>query len=171
MLREASGSGVIEVVGGEVVDDVNAVDSGRWGTLRLFEHSVKRSVDFRRQALVHRVVSAGGEQPAHDDVFLEAAQVVDLVADRGLGQHFGGLLERRRRDEGLGRQPCLGDAKERRLAALRSQARGKDSLVLLFEDVALGLLVGEEVSLADKRTRRSICRTMTSMCLSLILTH
>ena len=30
---------------------------------------------------------AGRDQAAHDDVLLEAAQVVDLAADRGLGQH------------------------------------------------------------------------------------
>ena len=37
------------------------------------------------------------------------------AADRSLGEHAGGLLERSRRDERLGRQRRLGDAQQHRL--------------------------------------------------------
>jgi hypothetical protein len=40
-----------------------------------------------------REAGAGRDEAAHDDVLLEAAQVVDLAGDRGLGEHLGGLLE------------------------------------------------------------------------------
>ena len=78
---------------------------------------------------VHRQPGAGRDEPTHDDVLLEAAQVVDLAADRRLGEHLGRLLERRRRDERLGRERRLRDAEEQRLAdrrrlpARRSRAR------------------------------------------------
>src|SRR3970040_354972 len=52
------------------------------------------------------------DQPADDDVLLEAAQVVLLAADGGLRQHPGGLLERRRRDEAVGRERSLRDPEE-----------------------------------------------------------
>src|SRR5687767_7357509 len=39
---------------------------------------------------------AGRDQPAHRDVLLQPAQVVDLPRDRRLGQDPGRLLERRR---------------------------------------------------------------------------
>src|SRR6266849_9001903 len=44
----------------------------------------------------------GRDEPAHDHVLLEPAQVVDLAADGGLGQDPGGLLEGRGRDEAVG---------------------------------------------------------------------
>ena len=47
---------------------------------------------------------AGRDQAAHDDVLLQAAQVVHLAADRGLGEHARRLLEGRRRDERVGRR-------------------------------------------------------------------
>jgi hypothetical protein len=49
----------------------------------------------------------GRDQAADDDVLLEAAQVVDLAVDGRLGQHARRLLERRRRDERVGRRLAL----------------------------------------------------------------
>src|SRR6185436_1369074 len=47
---------------------------------------------------------AGGDEPSHDDVLLEAAKVVGLARDRGFREDLGGLLEARRGDERLGRE-------------------------------------------------------------------
>src|SRR5437899_4595772 len=44
----------------------------------------------------------GRDQAAHDDILLQAAQVVHLAVDRGFGKHAGSLLERRRGDERIG---------------------------------------------------------------------
>jgi len=62
---------------------------------------------------------AGGDQPAHDDALLEAAQVVHLAADRGLGEHARRLLEARGRDERVRAERGLGDAEQQRVAARR----------------------------------------------------
>src|SRR5438067_5561568 len=51
---------------------------------------------------------------SNDDVLLQAAQVVHLALNGGFGEHARGLLERRRRDERLGRQRCQ-DRKSTRL--------------------------------------------------------
>src|SRR5437667_13283 len=75
------------------------------------------------------------DQAAHDHVLLETAQVVDATVDRRLGQHLGGLLERRRRDERLGRQRRLRDAEQERVALGRLAAGDDHALVLLLEDV------------------------------------
>src|SRR5207247_7241364 len=48
------------------------------------------------------------DEMADDDVLLEPQQVVPRAADRRVGQHPRGLLERRRRDERLCRQARLG---------------------------------------------------------------
>src|SRR5215475_6198674 len=47
---------------------------------------------------VHHGAGARRDQPADDDVLLEAFERVDLAVDRGFGEHARGLLERRRRD-------------------------------------------------------------------------
>ena len=66
---------------------------------------------------------AGRDQPAHDDVLLEPAQVVHLAADRGLGEHARRLLEARRRDERVGRERGLGDAEQQRVARSPASCR------------------------------------------------
>ena len=52
----------------------------------------------------HHRAGAGRDQTADDHVLLQALQAVDLAVDRRLGEDAGGLLERRRGDEGLGLQ-------------------------------------------------------------------
>src|SRR6185437_9838430 len=64
--------------------------------------------------LGHRGAGASRDEPADNDVLLEAFQRVDLAVDGGLGEHAGGLLERRRREEGAGLQARLGDAEQNR---------------------------------------------------------
>ena len=43
-----------------------------------------------------REAGAGRNDVTHDDVFLEAAQMIDLAERRRFGQHAGRVLERRR---------------------------------------------------------------------------
>src|SRR5690606_7613299 len=91
---------------------------------------------------------AGRDQAADDDVLLEAAQGVAGASDGGLGEHAGGLLERRRRQERLGRQRGLGDAQQDRLEPGRDLAAGLQAGVLLQHALPLGLLAGQEAAVA-----------------------
>src|SRR5258708_25578281 len=52
----------------------------------------------------HRGSGARRDQPADNDVLLEAFQRVHLAVDGGFGEHAGGLLERGRREERAGLQ-------------------------------------------------------------------
>ena len=75
---------------------------------------------------------AGGNQAAHDDVFLEAAQVIHLAGDGGFGEDARGLLEAGGGDEGIRRERRLGDAEQQRApgsgtAALASMTRSFSS--------------------------------------------
>ncbi len=53
---------------------------------------------------------AGGDEVTHDDVFLEAAEVIDSAQGRCFGEDTGGVLERCGGDEGVGFQRGLDDA-------------------------------------------------------------
>src|SRR6266478_561892 len=88
--------------------------------------------------LGHRGAGARRDQPADNDVFLEAFQRVHLAVDGGFGEHPGGLLERGRREERAGLQARLGDAEQHR--------RSRGDLLALF----LGLGVEHvELDLVD----------------------
>src|SRR6185436_943467 len=87
----------------------------------------------RLHAVVARDAGPRRDQATHDDVFLQADQAIDLAVDGGFGEHLGGLLKRRRRDEALGREARLRDAKEERLRDSRLSALREDALVLLVE--------------------------------------
>src|SRR5438128_10919011 len=63
---------------------------------------------------IGRHAGAGGDQTAHDDVLLQAAQVVDSTGDRRLSEYARGFLERRRGDERLRRQRRLRNAQQQR---------------------------------------------------------
>jgi hypothetical protein len=76
---------------------------------------------------------AGGDEMPHDDVFLEAAQVVGLRERGGLGEHTGGVLEGGGGDEALGLDGGLGDAEEDGLCFRRLAAFFGDALVFLLE--------------------------------------
>src|SRR5262245_41443684 len=62
---------------------------------------------------------ARGDEVADDDVLFEPAQGVDLPVGGRVGEDAGGLLERGRRDEGLGGEGRLGDAEQYRLGLRR----------------------------------------------------
>ncbi len=67
---------------------------------------------FEQHLAVHVETGAGRDDVAHDDVFLEPAQVVHLGTGGRLGQHAGRVLERRRAEETLGFERRLGDAEQ-----------------------------------------------------------
>src|ERR1035441_1895450 len=72
-------------------------------------------IGVNRQPLVSAKACTRRNQAAHDDVFLESTQEVDLAANSSFGEHLGGLLEGRGRDEALGRERRLGDTEQERL--------------------------------------------------------
>ena len=110
----------------------------------------------RRRRLVRRdphvpiplEARARRNQPAHRHVLLQPAQVVDLPGDRRLRQHARRLLERRRRDERVGRERCLRDAEQQRLRRGRTAAVADHPLVLLEEAELVHLLVDQELGVA-----------------------
>src|SRR3546814_3309495 len=83
-----------------------------------------------------RQAGAGGNQAPDDHVLLQAAQAVAGAAHGGLGQHAGGLLERGRGDERLGRQRGLGNAQQDRLELRRQFALGFQPDVVLEHALA-----------------------------------
>src|SRR3546814_730389 len=95
-----------------------------------------------------RQAGAGGNQAPDDHVLLQAAQAVAGAAHGGLGQHAGGLLERGRGDERLGRQRGLGNAQQDRLELRRQFALGFQPDVVLEHALALGLLAVQEAAVA-----------------------
>src|SRR5437867_1305993 len=111
----------------------------------------------RRRRLVRRnphvpVVlepGAGRNQPAHRDVLLQAAQVIDLAGDARLRQHTRRFLERRRRDERVGRERRLRNAEQQRPALRRTATLADHALVLLEEPELVDLLVDQELRVPD----------------------
>ena len=61
---------------------------------------------------VHRHARPGRDELADDHVLLEALEPVGTTLDRRLGEHAGGLLERRRRQPRVGRERRLRDSHE-----------------------------------------------------------
>src|SRR6187431_1240598 len=106
-------------------------------------------VQYDLQALVRRQTRTGRDEPTHDDVLLDAAEIVRLAADRSFREHLGGLLERRSRDEGLGRERRLRDAEEHGLRDGGLTTAFHHASVVAFEHVFLDLFVDEEVGVTD----------------------
>src|SRR5262249_31865251 len=142
-------------------------DRGDLGVLRPHRRLGKRLEPRLRVAIQP---SAGRDQPAHDDVLLETPQVVHLAADGRLGEDSRGLLEGCRRDEAVRRQGGLGDPEEDGLG------RGPPAAATLSfsswnTNRSTSSPTTKSVSPTSSiRTRRSIWRTMISMCLSLMVT-
>ena len=97
---------------GEVLVGVAGVERQRLGLRR---HRLDRAV--AEHARPRR------DELADDDVLLEAEQLVGAAFDGRLGQHPGGLLERRRRQPRVGGQRRLGDPHELGTAFGRLLAR------------------------------------------------
>src|SRR6478609_1473181 len=85
------------------------------------------------ELLVSREARARRDQVTHDDVFLEAAERIDLAQRRGVGEDARRLLEGGGRDEALGLQRGLGDAQQDRLGLGGFAAGLLDALVFREE--------------------------------------
>jgi hypothetical protein len=92
-------------------------------------------------------VPAGIRRPTITFSF-NPAQVVPLAHDRGLGEDARGLLERRRRDERVGRQRRLGDAEQHVLERRRLLVLAGLLVVLVQQVRALDLLALDEARVA-----------------------
>src|SRR5215471_554883 len=146
-------SSICSFVGILVAKEVEAgsiVGSRKFGGFgKLLNRS--RSGHFRKQleAAVVFQASASRDETAHDDVFLEAPEVVHLAGNCGFGKDARGLLEARGRDEGIGRERGLGDAEEQRASSSGTATFGDDAVVLLTEAEFVHLFLEEEGSVAN----------------------
>ena len=122
--------------------------------------------------LVQREAGAGGDEVAHDDVLLEAAEIIHAAEGRGFGQDASGVLEARGGDEAVGFQRGLGDAEQDGDGLGGLAALGFDEFVLISKARrSIWSPHRSEVSPGSVTfTLRSIWRTMISMCLSAIST-
>src|SRR6202163_3376202 len=89
--------------------------------------------------LGHRGAGARWDQPADNDVLLEAFQRVHLAIDGGFGEHTGSLLERGRREERAGLQARLGNAEQHR--------RSRGGFLALFLGLGVELIEFDLVDL------------------------
>ena len=80
---------------------------------------------------------------------LRPLQAVDGSVDGSLGEHTGGLLEARGRDEAVGRKRCLGDAEQEGTTNTWAATLREHTLVLFVEAEAVNLLFEQEVGVAD----------------------
>src|SRR6266852_6204894 len=87
-------------------------------------------------------------ETAHDDVFLEAAEIVHLASDRRFCEDAGGLLEARGGDERVCRERRLGDTEEQRTARCGAAAVSDYAVVLFAEAELVDLLLQEELRVA-----------------------
>src|SRR5499427_8839037 len=92
---------------------------------------------------------ASRNQAAHDDVFLEAAEIVHLAGNGSFGEHTRGLLEAGGGDERVGRERRLGDAQEQRTARGRPATAFDGFIVFLAEAELVHLLFEEEVGVTN----------------------
>ena len=103
---------------------------------------------------------------------LRPSSVSDLAVDGGIGEHARGLLERGRRDEAPRLQRRLGDAEQHGLARCRALAGLLEARLISSNSILSSCSpFSSSVSPASSTsTFCSIWRTITSMCLSLIVT-
>jgi hypothetical protein len=128
-----------------------------------------------RLGLAATVVSKAGtgrNEAADDDVFLETTQLVALAHDGSLGKNARRFLEGSGRNERIGRQRGLGNAQQHVSNVAGSLPSAIDAVIFAQELGTFHLFGLDELGITrlDDGNRRSIWRTMTSMCLSLIFT-
>jgi len=97
---------------------------------------------------VERHARAGRNQPAQNDVLLQAAQVIHASFQRCFGEHPGRLLEGGGGDEGLAGEGGLGDAQQLRFAGGGGAIFLEGGLVDLLEAMLVHLLVDDEGGVA-----------------------
>ena len=126
------------------------IGSGKFGRFGKFlNRNGSRHFGEQLNAAVVFEAGAGRNEPAHDDVFLEATEVVNLASNSGFGEYASGLLEAGRRDKGIGRQRGLGDAEEQRATRSGTATFGDDAIVFFTEAELVDLLLEKEGSVAD----------------------
>ena len=96
----------------------------------------------------HGRAGASRDQPADDDVFLQALERIGLAVDRRLGQHPRHLLEGGGGDERARLQRGLGDAEQNGGAGRGFTTLGKHLFVRLVHLKLIDLLAGQEVRIA-----------------------
>src|SRR5271165_500575 len=147
--RLAFGDGVAF---GVLVEEVESggLFGGKLGDFRDFLLR-RRGGHFRQQLDAAVVLKSGarGDEAAHDDVFLEAAEIVDLASDGRFGEDAGGLLEAGGGDERVGGERRLGDTKEQGTARCGAATFGDDAVVFLAEAELVDLFFEEERGIAN----------------------
>ena len=120
---------------------------------------------------------ASRDQLTNDDIFLQAHQRVHLALDSGIGEHSGGLLEGGCGQEGICCQRSLGDTQQDRNAGGFPQSVSPVAIRSRIFSFSVSNSTFSTRSWAAAwyprifdRTFFIICRTITSMCLSLIST-
>src|SRR5271154_6034167 len=79
-----------------------------------FDRSRRGHFGEQLDAAIVLETSARRDEPAHDDVFLQAAEIINLSGNGGFGKNTRGFLEAGGRDEGVCGKRRLGDTKEQR---------------------------------------------------------
>src|SRR5215831_5346344 len=118
--------------------------------LGLFRHRLLLG-DFGEELDVAVALETGARrnETAHDDIFLQATQVIDLSGDSRFGEDAGRLLETRRGDKRIRGERRLGDAKEQRTPDCGATSVLDDAFVLFAEAELIDLLLEEERGVAD----------------------
>ncbi len=133
-LRGGVGFSIGFLAATEEVEAGGLVRSGEFCRFRkLFDGSRRRHFGKQLNAAVVFETGAGGDEPAHDDVFLEAAEIVDLAGNGGFGQDSRGLLEAGGGDKGIGRERGFGDTEEQRAPGSGAATLGDHAVVLFAE--------------------------------------
>src|SRR6185503_3272087 len=101
--------------------------------------------------LVVGIARAGRDQPAHDDVLLEAAQIVTQAADGGFREHSRRLLEGGCRDERLRGQRGLRDAEQHGVERRPRAVLDPGLAVRLDHAMAVDLLAAQQARVAGAR--------------------
>src|SRR5262249_657455 len=91
---------------------------------------------------------AGWDNVTHDDVLLEAAQVIDPGARGGLGEHTCGILERGSAEEALGFDGGFGNTRQNWLRFGGFATHLLDALIFFLELEFVDLLTPKEGGIA-----------------------
>src|SRR5271166_809698 len=116
---------------------------------KFFDGSWRRHLGEELDTAVVLQAGARGNETAHDDVFLEAAEVVHLPGHGSFGKHASGFLEAGRRYKGVGRERRFGDTEEEWTPGSGTAAFGDDAVVLFAEAELVDLLLEKEGGVAN----------------------
>src|SRR5271170_6035802 len=84
-----------------------------------FDRSRRRHFGEQLDAAIVLESSARRDEAAHDYVFLQAAEIIDLSGNGGFGENTRGFLEAGCRNEGVCGKRRLGDTQEQRTSGDR----------------------------------------------------